>query len=872
MCLSASTAGAVLATSVIARKGLLEREGELALLGELLANVKSDGCGAVVLVSGEAGVGKTALLRQFCDHQANGAQIFRGACDPLFTPEPLGPLLDIAAGLGGAFAEALGDRRELHELVGALIRTLATRRPAVLAFEDVHWADEATLDVLRVLIRKIEDVTALVVLTFRDDELEWSHPLRRTLGELAKQRSVTRVKLTPLSPDGVAELARPQGVDAGELYRTTGGNPFFVVEVLASGGDRIPATVREAVLARGSRLTSSARSLLEAVALVPPQAELWLLEALLGSRGNDLEDCLASGMLRSEPAGIVFRHELARLAVEESVAPDRALAIHRRALAALADPPNGAADLARLAHHAASARDVESVLAYAPAAAERAEAVGAHREAAAQYARAFRFADGLPPQGRADLLEHQAEACYLTDQYEEGIAALECALEIHRAEGDRLREGDVLARLSDFLWCPGQAHESERRAREAVTLLESLPHQRELAHAYSVLAFSCDRGSRGAEAAEWASRALELAERVGDESTAVNALMVLDADQALERARRAGLDRHVATTLTILAGANLSRCRYREAARYIREGLDFCEERGFELSQLYLLAFRARFELDQGRWNEAADTAETVLTIHRTSTSPRISALCVLALLRARRGDPGWSELLDEAEQLAEPTGELGRRGPVAAAKAETAWLAGDREGVATATEELIPLARDLSEGRLLGELGSWRRLAGLEADVTTPVPGPFRLQLEGAWADAAARWAELGCHYQAAVARAETGDEIQLRLALDELQGLRASAAAAVVARRLRERGVRGLPRGPRRSTRENPAELTARELEVLALVAKGLRNTEIAERLFLSKRTVDRHVSALLRKLSVRTRAQAGAEAVRLGLAQGE
>jgi len=363
MCLSASTAGAVLATSVIARKGLLEREGELALLGELLANVKSDGCGAVVLVSGEAGVGKTALLRQFCDHQANGAQIFRGACDPLFTPEPLGPLLDIAAGLGGDFAEALGDRRELHELVGALIRTLATRRPAVLAFEDVHWADEATLDVLRVLIRKIEDVTALVVLTFRDDELEWSHPLRRTLGELAKQRSVTRVKLTPLSPDGVAELARPQGVDAGELYRTTGGNPFFVVEVLASGGDRIPATVREAVLARGSRLTSSARSLLEAVALVPPQAELWLLEALLGSRGNDLEDCLASGMLRSEPAGIVFRHELARLAVEESVAPDRALAIHRRALAALADPPNGAADLARLAHHAESARDVESVLA-----------------------------------------------------------------------------------------------------------------------------------------------------------------------------------------------------------------------------------------------------------------------------------------------------------------------------------------------------------------------------------------------------------------------------------------------------------------------------------------------------------------------------
>jgi DNA-binding CsgD family transcriptional regulator/tetratricopeptide (TPR) repeat protein len=858
-----------LATIATVEGTLLERERELALLTEARARVETGPGGAVVLVSGEAGVGKTSLLRRFRAEQANGTQTLWAGCDPLFTPRPLGPLLDIAEELGGDFAGAVAESRELHDLVGALLRTLATRGSTILFFEDVHWADEATLDVLRVLIRKIETVEALVVLAHRDDELEWSHPLRRMLGELATQHSVSRLKLAPLSPDGVAELAKPHGIDAAELYRTTGGNPFFVAEVLASGGDRIPTTVREAVLARGARLSRAAHSLLEAVALVPPQAELWLLEELLGGAPVDLEECLATGMLRSEPAGIVFRHELARLAVEESVAPDRALAIHRRALSALADPPDGAPDLARLSHHAEAARDAAAVLRCAPLAAQRAEAVGAHREAAAQYARAFRFADGLPARERAELLERQAEACYVTDQYDEGIAAFERALEIHRAEADPLREGHVLCRLSEFLWCPGRTQESAQRARDAVSLLEKLPPGRELAQAYATLAASCDRGSRGAEAEQWAQRALELAERFGDEPTAIKALNVIGVDQALERARRAGLPWHVCEALTILAGGALYACRYREADRYLREGLACCEERGIELSQLYLLAFRARSELDQGRWTEAADTAETVLAIHRTSTSPRIWSLCVLALVRARRGDPGWSELLDEAAALAEPTGELGRLGPVAAAKAEAAWLAGDADGVAGATETILPAARSLGDGRILGELGSWRRLAGLDADAAGAGPKPFRLQIERAWSEAAELWEELGCDYYAAIARAETGDESELRRALEGLNELGARPAAAIVARRLRDQGVRGLPRGPRPSTRQNPAGLTPREVEVLAFLAQGLRNAEIADRLFLSERTVDRHVSSVLRKLSVRTRAQAGAEAVRLGLA---
>jgi DNA-binding CsgD family transcriptional regulator/tetratricopeptide (TPR) repeat protein len=853
---------------------LLERQGELDALAALLDDVREQRRGWLVLVAGEAGVGKTALLRRFCDERRSSARILWGACDALYTPSPLGPLIEVAESSGGEVEALVHGAAKPYEVSTALMHELGRHAPSVLVLEDVHWADEATLDVVRLLGRKVEGVPALVLVSYRD-ELDRVHPLRVLAGELSTSQAVRRLRVDPLSPEAVARLAEPQRVDAAVLYRNTGGNPFFVTEVLAAADAEIPTTVRDAVLARAARLSPGARDLLDAVAAVPPRGETWLLEALAPEAIDRVEECLASGMLSSGPDGVVFRHELARLAIEESLPSDRRVMLHRRALGRLAAPPTGSPDLARLSHHAEAAGDAEAVLRFAPEAAVRAASLGAHREAAAQYARALRFGDHLPLEERAVLLGRRAAESYVADENDEAIEAQRAALECYRKLGDRRREGDSLRALSEMLWCPGRVAESQRAGREAVAILEELPPGRELALAYGNLPIFVE---------DFASsrRALELAERLEDTQIIVRTLASLGFGEslrgmpegaekltrALQLADRAGMYEEVGCTFDYLALAFTHTRSYASATEYLDAGIRYCSEHGLELYRLYVLAYRARSELDRGRWADAAATAAAVVRVPRASTMPRIIAQVVLGLVRARRGDPGQTEPLDEAWSLAEPTGESLRLGPAAAARAEAAWLEGRYEAVAGFTQSALELATRDKLPWLIGELACWRRRAGIEEAVPDQAAEPYAVQIAGDWSRAAELWTDLGCPYEAALALADADEEEPLRRALDELQHLGARPAAAIVARRLRARGATRVPRGPRSTTEVNPVGLTAREMEVLALVAQGLRNAEIAERLSLVAKTVDHHVSAILRKLDVRTRGQASAEAIRLGL----
>jgi DNA-binding CsgD family transcriptional regulator/tetratricopeptide (TPR) repeat protein len=683
-----------------------------------------------------------------------------------------------------------------------------------------------------------------------------------------------------LSLGAVAELAEPYGVDAAELYRRTAGNSFFVTEALAAGEVVIPPTVRDAVFARAARLPPGAIEVLEAVAIVPLPTELWLLEKLAGDALVHLDACLSSGILGHVDGVIMYRHELARLAVEDALTPMRRTVLHRRALQALEAPPHGEPDLARLAHHAEAADDVEALARFAPAAAARAAMLGAHREAAAHYASALRGAPSLQPLAQGELYERHAHECYLTDQFPLVTASGWKAVERFRLAGDRRREGDALRQLSYHLRCTGHAQEAVAVGKRSIALLEQLAPGRELALAYGNVASLSMNVEDADETVAFSQRAYELAQQLDDVETLLHTLNTLGTMELLtgvaeglaklqrscELAQAAGLEEHVGRFYVNLGWAANRTRSYAGFDGYFKAGVEYCSERSLLLWHHYVVAYGARWALDQGRWSEAIELAHEVLRVPQTAM-PRVPALVTLALIRARRGDPDCWPLLDEALALAEPTGELQHLAPVAAARAEVAWLEGRPAAVAAATTPAFEVAVGHRASWVTGELACWRWRAGVD-DPLDGTAEPYALEIGGQWEAAAEFWTRRGCPYEAALARAGAHDEAALREALAALQGLGARVPASIVARRLRELGAHDLPRGPRPSTRSNGAHLTARELEVVQLIAQGLRNADIASHLYLSPKTVEHHISAVLAKLHVRSRAEVIAYALAQGL----
>ena len=807
--------------------------------------------GRFVAVLGEAGAGKTALV------QAALADAAWGWCEPLATPRPLGPFRDIARALWPGEPEL--DVPELRE------RLLDTRAPLVV--EDAHWVDEASADVLRFLGRRVAATGGLVVVTARD-ELAADHPLRRVLGDLGA--AVTRLEVPPLSPAAVASLVT--GVDPAEAYRLTGGNAFLVSQL---AGDRVAASVRDSVAARVARLGPAVRAAVELLSVVPGRAPV----TLLGSERPALDEAVLAGLLRVDGTVVEFRHELVRLAVEQELGPARRQDLHATVLERL-EREQPATEPAALAYHAWRADRPDLALRCELAAAAKAAGLGAHREAAAHYRRAASATPGAvrDPAGAGLWLTLSREE-YLLGQDEAALDAARHAVSLSGADPRR--------RAAAIGWLSRVSHPESRQLRlaaEAVELLEPLGPSLELAAAVARLAM-IRMIARDLDTAEQAARqALDLtatltragataAEPVGPADldpgegslagVQVAALQALGAArtltgrepdarhlwEAIERARSAGLYDELGRAYANLVSAFGEARLYEPAATAGAEALDYFVARDLDGSAAYLRAWLARCRFEQGRWAEAERLAAAVPAGRAVAT---LAADCVRGRIRARRGDPDAWPPLDRARELAERTGSLQRIAPVAAARAEARWLAGQPP------DDDLRDAYELAAGKrnawAAGELGFWMWRHGLLDALPEFASEPYRLHAAGDPGAAAAAWTRIGCPYEAADAGADAADEDVVRSALAAFTGLGARPGRARAARRLRELGVRSIPRGPRAST--GPDGLTAREQEVLALVRSGDTDAEIAARLHLSTRTVEHHVSAVLRKTGARTR----------------
>ncbi len=840
----------------------LERGPVLATLAGAVRDAHA-GRGAVVLLTGEAGIGKTSVVRAF-RAAAGGTRVLVGACDDLLTQRAFGPLRDATAGTRGPLASAL-DSGDADAVFGAARAELAT--PAVLVVEDLHWADDATLDVLGHLARRIATLPAVLLLTYRDG----SPHLRRWLGTLAGAAPV-RLPLAALSAAAVADLAAEAGQDGAELHALTGGNPFYVTEVLAAGGSAIPVTVSDAVLARTARLGERCRAAVEQLAVIPGMAEYDLVEQLLGDSLDALAEAERHGILEERTDGLAFRHELARRAVEARLPALRRRALHRAVLDALLlryrhDP-------ARLVHHALWAGDAGAVATFAPRAGREASAAGAHREALAHFTAALRHEDRLSAVARARLVDDHGWELYNANRFGEAVAAGERAVALYGETGDAVALGQAQVRLSRHYYMAGDTARAEVTARRAVEVLELAGAIGPTAHAVTyhgaVLALTGDPAAaptlRRAGTLARAAQRDDLVELgLNYQSTALPGLT--DAErigllrESLRLALRHGHHEHAARGYTNLGELLYRFSMFDELAECVAEGLAFTRDRGFWSHAHNLDVHRCLLLARRGDW-PAAEAGLTELAGRAGDTGMlAVYDQPPLHRLRARRGAPEAAAVLRSSWVTGQRQGSLVGLGYAGAALAEWAWLNGERAVAAAVRDGWRRHAGRPGAAPMWAEILRYCARAGLSAEPFAGCPEPWAAGLRGDWRAAAAGWARLRDPYEQALELAGSGETEPTLAGLRILDDLGATAAAAIVRRRLKALGLRTVPRGPAIATRSHPAGLTSRQADVLELIAAGLTNAEIAERLVLSVRTVDHHVSAILTKLGVPSRREAAA-----------
>lgn len=843
---------------------LLERELVLARLSALLRKA-SAGEGRLVLLAGEAGIGKTSVVKAFAHAHQDTAHLLRGECDDLMTPRPLGPVWDMVSdepSLASTLNE--GDRYSVFEALNNLLTR--SIRPTLMVIDDVHWADEVTLDLIRYLGRRMDKTHALLVLTLRDPGTAVDHPLWAALGEL-RQHAIERISLERLSPQAVSELVDDQD-DAARIWEISGGNPFFVTELIRSDVDAVPLSVRDTVRSRLLHLSDAARDLVELASVAPGRIELPLVFDILGENANTVAESERAGILEVSGGAVNFRHELARRAVEEDLAEARRRELNSRVLQALEARGES---ISRLAHHARQAHDAGAMLRILPRAAHQASRIEAHREAVSHLRALQPHLDEMNIEDMADHYHFWAYEEFLVDPAK-GDELIEKAVNLRRQVGDWVALGNTLTLAARIAQINSRGAAAVEFSDEAAALLEPVGGE-DLAMAYvtgSTVAMIQSNNEKALRHADLAlahagsdpgpARAHALVNKgtlafysdgyeAGLAQTAEGYSMAVDHGYFDVQERAAG---------NLAALSHLFR-RPDEGTIWVGRALELEDRRQIPRSESYAFAVSAALDEMRGNWDDAEAKTRSLLAHASASDNTRVVAAATLGRVLLRRGDPHATELVFEAWDRARTTQELQRLALNGALVAEHAWLKGiNDERLIERLGVIVDRGVQLNVHALVGELAQWLALLGVLQEVPARALDPFLLLPRGCWREAADFWEEREIPYERAVALAHGEIDAKI-LALGILDKLGARPLAARIRAELRNAGVTGIPRGPWQATRGSPLGLTPRQTEILELLDEGLANVEIANRLVLSVRTVEHHVSAILAQLGARNRAEA-------------
>jgi DNA-binding CsgD family transcriptional regulator/tetratricopeptide (TPR) repeat protein len=823
---------------------LIERDVQVQELLDIVEAAR-DGQSSTVLLTGEAGVGKTSLIRELTAAIDPDVRVLVGSCDDFLAPPPLQPLRDAFRRTAGPLERALA-ADDPKSAFDAILAEFA--RPTVLIVEDMHWADDATLDLLRYLVRRLDQLTAaVVVLTYREDSLDPRHPLRTWLGALTDVR-MHRIPLPPLSLDAVRSIAADSGRDAAELYELTGGNPFYLTEVLAAPADTIPSTVVDAVLARFRRLDPESLAVVEQLSVIPAPIPVQYIAEVIKYRLNGLTQAEQAGVVETHGDVVAFRHELTRRAIEQTLPP-----VHRRMLNAHILQLMlrcGGEHRFQLVHHALEAGDIDLLLEHAPRAAREASRAGSHRQALAHLEAVLPYAERLALPARAALIDAHAWELHIAHKFAEAVEAGRRAVELFEQLGESVELAESLIRQARCLYMAGETDCSMKTVDRAIEVADGTG---------STSVQSAAKASRGMllvltgspkDAVALLEEAHELAVEAG--RTDIDALCHNYLGLAwCDLGSPAGLPSlRTSITLALTTGdyeavargyTNLAEMLYRrrewvELEDCLRRGLEFVREHGFGSHAYNLEVHEALLDLRHGEWPAAEQRLRRLLDSVDDEGMLSVMSRAVLGRLLARRGDPEARDLVVQTWERALEQRSLTGLAYAAAAYSEYAWLTDRPDLVLSIKQELARLAGVPAMTELLDKLPRG--------------------------------WGRSGDPYEEALRLVESGEIESILQGLQILDRLGAAPAMTLARRRLKELGVARIPRGVQARTRQNPAGLTERQLDVLLLLADEMTNPQIAAELVLSVRTVDRHVSAILARLNARTRQEAAAMARSLDL----